>query len=111
MELIIIKKYETRYIIGERNRKGKEYNIICDIIFKGQYLNGKKWNCKMFDNNNKLIFELKNGKGFGQECSFDCEDKYIGEYLNGKRHGKWKDYCKVGDDPYDYNINLWFDII
>ena len=88
-------KFEGEYLNGIRHGKGKEYNIIGDIIFKGQYLNGKKWNCKMFDDNNKLIFELKNGKGFGQECRFDCEKKYIGEFLNGERSGKGKEYNNI----------------
>ena len=85
-------KFEGEYLNGIRHGKGIEYNKFGETIFKGEYLNGKKWNCKMFDDNNKLIFELKNGKGFGQEYSFDCRDNYIGEFLNGERSGKGKEY-------------------
>ena len=49
----------------------------------------------MFDDNNKLVFELKNGKGFGQEYNFDCRNKYIGEFLNGERSGKGKEYRNI----------------
>ena len=35
---------EYQYLNGERNGKGKEYNIFGNLIFKGEYLNGKKWN-------------------------------------------------------------------
>ena len=49
----------------------------------------------MFDDNNKLIFELKNGQGFGQEYSFDCRYKYIGEFLNGEKSGKGKEYGNI----------------
>ena len=32
----------NRYIIGERNGKGKEYYIDRKLVFEGEYLNGKK---------------------------------------------------------------------
>ena len=83
------------YFNGIRNGKGKEYNIFGEIIFKGEYLNGKKWNCKMFNENNELIFELKNGKGFGQEFGYDSKYKYSGEFFNGERTGKGKEYSNL----------------
>ena len=46
-------------------------------------------------NNNELIFELKNGKGFWQEYSYDCRYKYTGEFLNGERSGKGKEYENI----------------
>ena len=52
---------------------GKEYNNYNNnLIFEGEYLNGKRWNGKGKEfHKNKLIFE--------------------GEYLNGKRNGKGKE--------------------
>ena len=88
-------KFEGEYFNGIRNGKGKEYNIFGEIIFKGEYLNGKKWNCKMFNENNELIFELKNGKGFGQEFGYDSKYKYSGEFFNGERTGKGKEYSNL----------------
>ena len=33
--------------MGKRNGKGKEYNDNGDLIFEGEYLNGKRWNGKL----------------------------------------------------------------
>ena len=54
---------------GNRNGKGKEYDLLGNITFIGEYFNGKKnGQGKEFGNNGKIIFE--------------------GEYLNGKRFEK-----------------------
>ena len=37
------KKMRRKYIVGERNGKGKEYDYFNDkLIFEGEYLNGEK---------------------------------------------------------------------
>jgi antitoxin component YwqK of YwqJK toxin-antitoxin module len=93
---------------GERNGKGKEYFIDSNIIFEGEYLNGKRWNGKGYDKNRKIIFEIKNGNGkvkeFGtyyKNLIVDINDKtdnilyylkFEGEYLNGLKNGKGKEY-------------------
>ena len=75
---------------GKRNGKGKEFkdNV---LIFKGEYLNGKKWNGKQYIQNygKDEIYEIKNGKGFLVELD---RDYYEGEFLNGERNGKGKEY-------------------
>ena len=50
---------------GKKNGKGKEYEG--DLIFEGEYLNGKRWNIKgkKYNSKGELIFEV--------------------EYLNGKK--------------------------
>ena len=63
-----------KYKIIEEKGKGKEYDNLGNIIFEGEYLNGKK-----------------NGKG--KEYS-NGELRFEGEYLNGKRNGKGKEYFK-----------------
>ena len=71
------KKICSRYIIGERNGKGKEYTKDKNIlIFEGEYLNRKR-NGKgiEYDNDGLLLFE--------------------GEYLNGKRNGEGKEYYYI----------------
>ena len=61
------------YIYNESNGKIKEYNgYTDDIIFEGEYLEGKRHSKGKEYKNNKLIFEV--------------------EYLNGKRNGKGKKY-------------------
>ena len=67
--------------------------------FEGEYLNGKRWNGKGY-NNGKIEFEIKDGNGFMKEY---YEDTLIfeGDYLNGERNGKGKEYSDYGD--------LWFE--
>ena len=95
--------FEGEYFKGKRNGKGKEYYIKDKGIFslkkekilkfEGEYLNNKKWNGKGYDiNNNKVIYEIKNGKGLVKEFNLDNELIFEGEYLNGERNGKGKEY-------------------
>ena len=90
--------YEAEYLNGKRHGKGKEYEDDNGyLIFEGEFLNGKRWTGKVYDINNdgkvnKVIYEMKDGKGFGHE---NLDDKYfIGEYLNGEKNGKGKEYYK-----------------
>ena len=34
--------FEGQYLNGKRNGKGKEYNYNYEVIFEGEYLNGKR---------------------------------------------------------------------
>ena len=83
--------YEGEYLNGKKNGKGKEYDRFDRLIFEGEYINGKKWNGKGMLSK----YELKNGKGFMIEYDkvFNiCIIKFEGEYLNGKRNGRGKEY-------------------
>ena len=72
-----------KYIIFDRDGKGKEYELkYNELIFEGEYLNGKRNGKGKEFKKNKLIFE--------------------GEYLNGKRNGKGKEYS-------DFNGKLIFE--
>jgi len=86
--------YEGEYLNGARNGKGKEYyyNNKLKIKFDGEYLKGKKWNGRGYDNKNKIIYELKNGTGFIKE--FNGLMSFEEEYLNGERNGKGKEFFK-----------------
>ena len=69
--------FEGKYLDGFRIGKGKEYNEEGELIFEGEYKEGKKWNGKGKEYNNKkeLVFER--------------------EYKEGKRwNGKGKEYFK-----------------
>ena len=60
------KRISGKYKIGERNGKGREYEIHKNhLLFEGEYLNGKR-----------------NGKG---KEYYEGKLIYEGEYLNGKR--------------------------
>ena len=91
-------KFEGRYLNGKRHGKGKEY--FGSLIFDCEYLNGDKWEGKVYDPINNKIYELKEGKGYIKE-KYDIEEYFLGEYLNGKRNGKGK--------IYNYNNELRFD--
>ena len=76
----------------------EEY-IKLHLIFEGDYLNGKKWNGKGYDQNHNIIYELRNGKGYIREYdSYGCL-LFEGEYSNGERNGKGKEYIReYGND-------------
>ena len=63
------KLFSGKYIVYESNGKAKEYTSSNDdLIFFGEYLNGKRnGRGREYENNSDIIFE--------------------GEYLNGKRNG------------------------
>jgi len=82
-------KFEGEYSNGKKNGKGMECNFFTELSFEGEFRNGKKWNGKLFDRDNNISYEMKNGKGYIK--------KYIpnnlifeGEYLNGELYGKGK---------------------
>ena len=70
--------------------KGKEYEGD-ELVFEGEYLNGKRWNGKgkeYFDD--KLLFEGEylNGKrwnGYGKEYDWFHKLEFSGEYINGEK--------------------------
>ena len=59
--------FAEEYFNGERSGKGKEYNDNEDLIFEGEYLNGKNW------------------KGKGKEYYSNGQLKFEGDYLCGKK--------------------------
>ena len=86
-----------RYIIGERNGYGKEYNNYFNkLIFEGEYLNGKRnGNGKEYNLEGNIIYKgeyLSNKKsGYGKEYNYyNNKLIYEGEYLNGKETEKEK---------------------
>ena len=73
--------FEGEYLNGRRNGKGKEYNEEGNLIFEGEYLTGKKWKGieKEYDEYTKILI-------------FECE------YKNGERKGKGKEYDKYNEE-------------
>ena len=48
--------------------KGKDYYYNDNMAYEVEYLYGRKWNIKAYDiNNNNILHELKNRKGFINE--------------------------------------------
>ena len=69
-----------------------KYDIYKDLIFEGEYLNGKRWNGKIYNEKNRILYELKEGKGYLKKYNYDNKLKFEGEYINGKKNGKGKEY-------------------
>ena len=107
LNIIDFKRFSGKYIIGERNGYGKEYDgYLKKIIFEGEYLNGKKnGKGKEYDDNGKLIFEgyYLNGEINGKEKEYYANGKlkYEGEYLNGEINEKGKEYYANGKLKYE----------
>ena len=73
INILNYKIISERYVEYQSDGKAKEFNMYNDeLIFEGEYLNGKR-----------------NGKG--KEYQYD-DLVFEGEYLNGKRNGKGKEY-------------------
>ena len=89
--------FEGTYLNGKRNGKGKEYDKDGNLIFEGEYLNGKRWTGTVYLDDG-CINELVDGKGIMEEIDKEFDFiKYKGEYLNGEKNGKGKEYTQDGD--------------
>ena len=90
--------FDGEYLNGLKNGKCREF-FKNNLIFEGEYLNGKKWNGKLCveNENDNIIYEIKNGNGIFLEIN---QKEYIifeGEYINGLKNGKGKEYdIKLG---------------
>ena len=95
--------YKIPILVLEGNLKSglkdgliKEYDY-GKLIFEGEYKNGKKWNGKgkEFDDKRNLIFEgeYKNGNKKGKEYNSNKQLIFEGEYLDDERwNGKGKEF-------------------
>ena len=101
--------FEGEYLNGKRNGKGKEYDFNGQLKFECEYLNGvkingpnktnfetKALNEKKFENNgynpnNKIVYELKDGK-----CLIKEFDSFGKLKFEGEIYGKGKEYYNDG---------------
>ena len=89
------KIYIGNYLNAKKNGKGKEY-LYSGIyfIFKGEYLNGKKWNGKIISSSGVKLCEIKEGNRYKVDSN-NIENNHLifeGEYLEGKKCGYGKEY-------------------
>ena len=70
--------------------KEKEYEE-GKIIFEGEYLNGIRWNGKIYDEKSENVYKLKKGKGYMKKYYGDTLI-YEGEYKNGEKNGTGIEY-------------------
>ena len=85
--------FEGEYINGELNGKCKEYFENGNLLFEGEYKNGKKWNGKGYDLNGNIVYELNNGKGYIKQYNYRGNRlSFEGYFLNGEKNGFCKEY-------------------
>ena len=94
--------YTTIYDDNNDNKRGKIFDEYKNqIIFEGEFSNGKKNGIGKEYINERLIFEGEyvNGekKGKWKEYYDNERIKYEGEYHYGERNGKGKEYYKNGE--------------
>ena len=63
--------FEGTYLYGERHGKRKEFFKNNNIKFEGEYLYGLKWNGIIYNYNQEVSFEIKDGKGSGKKYDFN----------------------------------------
>ena len=76
-------KFESEYLNGERNRKGKDYYDGV-LRFEGEYLNGKRnGKGKEYNNKGELQFEGEYLYGYRLKGKYYINKRleYIGEYF------------------------------
>ena len=104
IKMINYKYFSKKYIVYEKNNIAKEYNINGHLLFKGQYLNGKRNGKGVESYLGNIEFEgnFVDGKknGYGEEYDCDGNPIFKGEYLNGH---KWngKGYDADGEVIYE----------
>ena len=89
--------FKGEYLNGKRNGKGREYYDNNNLKYQGEYKEGKIWNGKGYDIKGKLEFEVKNGNGKVKEYKSDGKLLFEGEYLKGERNGNGKEYNNNGE--------------
>ena len=89
---------------NEKKWKGKLKVYSDDIlVFEGDYLDGKIWNCKgkIYNFRGDVIFdgEIKNGLKDGNVKEYYDNDqlKFDGNYLKGEKNGNAKEYDIEGN--------------
>ena len=84
INIIDYRRISGRYKIYDENGKIKEFSSYNDeLIYEGEYLNGKRW------------------KGKGKEYNREGDLVFEGEYLNGEKNGIRKEYNKNGNLIYE----------
>ena len=97
------RRFSDNYIFFISKGNGKEYNKYGNIIYEGEFLNGKRnGKGKEYDIRGNLRYDgeflkgERNGKG--KEYSYYNKLIFEGEYLNGKR---WNGKVKFGEENYE----------
>ena len=100
-----ILEFESEYLNGKRNGKGKEFDNSGTLIFEGEYLNGKKHGKgKEYNCYGKLLFEGEYLYDFILKGKYYINEKleFEGDFLYNK---KWN------GKGYDKNGNIIYELI
>ena len=63
--------FQGKYINGQKNGRGIEFYDDGAIKFEGYYLNGKRWNGNIYDKISYTVSQIKEGKGNIKEYDND----------------------------------------
>ena len=87
--------YIPLYTLYSFKLNGNEY-VNGKLEYEGDYLYNKKCNGRGYNENDEIIYILKNGNGKVREYDDSGNLIFDGEYLNGKKSGKGKEYKSNG---------------
>ena len=99
MEMLFLKVniYGKRNSIVNKEGRTKEYDKNGNLIFEGEYKNGKRWEGigKIYDNiRHLLLFEVEYKNGYIKRNYLEKNSTFIGEYKNKKMwNGRGKVFC------------------
>ena len=101
--IFIFEKINIKNQIYEKKSEEEEENMYYkdneneypELIFEGEFLNGLKWNGKMYLKD-EVIFELNNGEGVIKLYYPNGCMKFEGKYKNGKINGEVNFYNEDG---------------
>ena len=110
-----IKEYKDNVLIydGEiidevRNGNGAEYDNWDKLLFKGEYKDGKYWTGKFYNDNGEVLYEIKEGTGYGFQYYYEFENdyrkfkSYEGPFKNGERNGVGKGFSFFVKDKVNF---------
>ena len=79
--------FEGEYLNGKRNGKGKGY-FQRKLEFEGEYYNGKRWNGKGYHKNGNIKYEVKDGKRIVIDKNYIYDDgEFEIDLLNRDKNG------------------------
>ena len=85
-----------KVILELNNKEGKEYYCNGQIIFIGEYYDGRRWNGNIYNYQGKEINEVKYGKWEVNDDNIN-KLKYEGKFLNDMKNGKGREYYERSD--------------
>ena len=65
--------YDGEILNDKKNGKGKEYNPSGVVLYEGEFLKGKYWTGKFFNESGNAVYSIEKGTGYGFEYFWNKE--------------------------------------